>query len=192
MNYNPRKIFFKKLALGASLAVFLGSSFVIPFFTAKKTRDDVSKAVTCVERVYLTKNPLEYQDSYLVHFIRDGQLVRKRCFVEGAGESDNKYRNGPYPTEIEEKNRFKGLKKYGKHVKVFNDLEESMQSYADVLHFEFPDELNKKVYDYYAEIHLPKNQRLNLENKIYKIGKEFKIFQGNQNYLSGRINAKSR
>ncbi len=191
MNYNPKKIFLKKLALGTSLAALLGGSFVIPLMITKKTHDDVSKAVTCVERVYLTKNPLRYHDSYLVNFVRDGQLVRKRCFVEGAGEADNKYRNGPYPTEIEEKNRFKGLKKYGKHVKVFNDLEESMQSYADVLHFEFSDESNKKVYDYYAEIHLPKNQRLNLENKMYKIGKEFKIFPSDKNYLSEKIKVKS-
>ncbi len=190
MNYNPRKIFLKKLALGTGLAALLGGSFVIPFLTTKKTHDDVSKAVTCVERVYLTKNPLRYQDSYLVHFVRDGQLVRKRCFVEGAGGVDNKYRNGPYPTEIEEKNRFKGLKKYGKHVKVFNDLEESMQIYADVLHFEFQDESNKKVYDYYAEIHLPKNQRLNPGDEIHEIRKKFKIFPYEKNYLSKMINTK--
>lgn len=190
MNYNPRKIFFKKLVWGSCSVALWGSTLVIPLWLEKKINDNVLKAETCVERVYLTKNPLRYQDSYLVQFVRDGQLVRKRCFVEGAGGSDSKYRNGPYPTEIEEKNRFKGLKKYGKHVKVFNDLEESMQSYADVLHFEFPDELNKKVYDYYAEIHLPKNQRLNSENKMYKIRKEFKIFPGNQSYLSERINIK--
>ncbi len=66
--------------------------------------------------------------------------------------------------EDKDKKNFKGIERADKHVRIFKDLGEKEQSYAQIVRY---NDMNA----YYVEIHLQKNQGISPGQEVIRVGK---------------------
>ncbi|MDI6721574.1 MAG: hypothetical protein QMD85_04230 [Candidatus Aenigmarchaeota archaeon] len=110
-------------------------------------------------------------NGYRVYFDNEsGEVIEKRYYEDGEKDWINyPLDNVPFP-RIRESDRFKGLKSGDKHVKIYRDLPEGEEGYADAVHYNVPS-MNHNFREHerlhYVEIHLPVSQKLSPGTELW-------------------------